>query len=305
MNRCTECGGYNPGNRRICPDCIRAAEIIDNQNAAAYENAQRVIEEQERIAFDSQKTAYLNGIKSKLLDVAILAANDYEKAFKSASIILKSSDVKENMSYFWPVISENTYLKDIYYHIYLKPLEEDWFDDDDDCLIIVWNDALNEMDSRARESVALWLSRQPSDSKWKSEIFPKYSKYTKLIKDRELLKAKQDARLARRIAERSANSNPTQGTKVKGKPTSSTKLDKKPTSATSVQWSLSKAIILICFLGPVGLLHISLIGFSAMLIIFLSGIICFHQTILGAFLLWVGPSLVYVLIKGRNKQKNQ
>jgi hypothetical protein len=145
-----------------------AHEQMEEQQRIAFEQReeqQRIvneqIENQERIANES----HLNEIKRKLMDVAMTQVSSPKIASSQALVILRSSDVTDNIAWFWPTISSNdflkyTYLEDIFSEIDENTDAVDFFDAIDSYVYEDFHqDVQNWLRSNADEKSAIKLSK--------------------------------------------------------------------------------------------------------------------------------------------------
>ena len=134
MATCYKCNGWCEDGNSICPDCKRAQEMMIRQEelsrrqsleAQQHEQdmrriAQEQVDEQERIANES----HLNGLKRKLLEVAMEGVSSPKKAAKEALVIMRSPDFTDNVAWFWPTVSKNEFLKETYLADLLSRVDE-------------------------------------------------------------------------------------------------------------------------------------------------------------------------------------
>jgi len=178
----------------VCPECRRNDELAEEQRSIAFEQAA----EQERIQRQVQEEAHLNEIKRKLLDHAIEAVEDKESAARKVSVLMRSSDFSGNLHWFWPDVSGNEFLTDIYFSDVLDPLISQSLSEDSAIKLF------DGLDYRVRGVVGSWLEQQASDSAWSKKALPLYRAYQQVLQRREIEQQKENEESARRSAEQQA-----------------------------------------------------------------------------------------------------
>lgn len=154
MFTCNKCGGYSES--RICPSCRRnenlAEDLDDNQRRLQRESVweqerlqresiweqQKLVEqqqalqlqsiqEQERLQQESieaqkelQKSAHVNSIRAKMLDLSLLALSDEKKAKESAKILFKSRSFNEFSSQLGAEVISSEFLSDCYFELHFR-----------------------------------------------------------------------------------------------------------------------------------------------------------------------------------------
>jgi hypothetical protein len=137
MSKCHNCGGYNSGDRYICPDCIR----LEEERSSAFALADRQEEDQRRIL----EEGHVKELTRKLLDLALESLHNADLAAEKVRILMRSSTFCENERSLWNEIAANQFLSDCYYPFRLgNPPEAD---------------ALRKLPRHARDSMDAYIRR--------------------------------------------------------------------------------------------------------------------------------------------------
>ena len=137
MSKCHNCGGYNSGDRYICPECIR----LEEERSSAFALADRQEEDQRRIL----EEGHVKELTRKLLDLALESLHNADLAAEKVRILMRSSTFCENEWSLWSEIAANQFLSDCYYPFRLgNPPEAD---------------ALRKLPRHARDSIDAYIRK--------------------------------------------------------------------------------------------------------------------------------------------------
>ena len=173
-------------------------EIAQQQMEEQRNIAQQQMDEQrdiarQQVAMEKEiaQESNLNAFKLRLLDIAIQATTEPEKASAAALIMMRSTTFSENIHWFWEDVFRSEFLHDIYFKEALAPLREDG-----DAM-----DYLDSFDPQVMADAEGWLQWPENASDWNQGALLKIKHYKQVAQRREAERQRVEAERQRVVEE--------------------------------------------------------------------------------------------------------